>query len=474
MLRVALDIPPTFRAKALPKISAEPFSPNGATAVRQSPDPIVLPNHARVANAASLVVSDNIRARGFFFSLLLMEVLVFQMSVLPDTLELKSASRILNLGALTVFSVLALKALFQGRTRRASLFFVIPVALVLMGYSANFIRTFGVDHLGIAGILLPWTAALSVPFMRSFSLKKSWALFYRFMLGFSLLSCIEYGAVFAGRLTPTPIVTQNGVFVRGIATMFTELDDGSVWDRMYGVFYEPGTLAMFLIPAIAYALVFAKRWPLLVFLLCLLAAQSIGGYASLVVVVTLFIYWRTPRLSAKLLVFPFVVAGAGYVLADYFVPAYAAKGLSAATREEQVSMFGQNFFNLLREYPLGMPLVAGSTTNLDVHPLYSGSNFALFVAFHLGGFIAFAGYTALVVFSIIASIKYFAKYNPNKNMACAFISLPALAMYVFQRATIFDSALFAFLFAVPIMVVLRENSAGVAAPLAARGYKSGF
>lgn len=396
------------------------------------------------------------RARKPVFLLLMAVVLVFQFSALPDTLGIKPIGRVLNTAALVVLCVLSLRAFAEKRMAR-SWFFVIPVALLFVGYAMNFLRGFSIERLGQAGALISWAAALSVPFMRSYSLEKAWAMFYRFMFLFAVVACVEYAAVFSGRLAVTPFVSQNGYYLRGICTVFNERLDGSVDGRMYGVFAEPGTFAMFLLPAIAYALVFGKRLSLLVFLVCMWWTGSFGGEASLVVVVILFIQWKTRRRLVGLLVLPFVMAGAYYLYSNYFTPTLATtKSNSAMVRQDQVELFGAQWVETLTAHPLGMDL-PGGTTNLQADRSYIGSNFTPYVALASGGVVAFAGYLALLVLSLASSLKYFARYNPNPLSACAFISLSALLLFVFQRETILESALFAFLFATPIIEILRRS-----------------
>lgn len=389
-------------------------------------------------------------------SVLLLLVLVFQSSVLPDTLGLKSTGRALNAIILAAFAVLALAALFHAKIRKSSLYVVIPSGLVLVGYSINALRSVTTETLGFAGALLPWLAVISVPFMKSFDLARSWLFFFRFMLICALVSLVEYAAVFAGALTPTLIETTRGDFAKGVVTIFHVLEDGSVYDRMYGVFAEPGTFAMLLMPAIAYALVFSKRLALVVFLSCLFLTRSLGGFASLVVLLTMFVYWRTRRLSAQLLLSSSFVLTVAYFFGNFFLAAYESHNLSSTVREENVFLFYENFWHILWEYPFGIPLVGTSLTSLQGNVLYLGSNFAPYTAFVIGGVVALVGYSAVLLVSLIATVRYFAKNNPSEIMACAFISLPALQLFVFQRQTIFDLALFAFLFVSPIMMVFQK------------------
>jgi hypothetical protein len=69
--------------------------------------------------------------------------------------------------------------------------------------------------------------------------------------------------------------------------------------------------------------------------------------------------------------------------------------------------------------------------------------------------------------ALFTSMKFFARPHADRLMACAFISVPPLVVFVFQRVTIFESPLFAFLIAAPMLAVIRGAHA-VEAPGGAR------
>jgi hypothetical protein len=386
---------------------------------------------------------------------LLILVLLFQVSILSDTLAIKVIARAANLVALVAMLGFVI---FHRKPKTVSKIVAIPIALVFIGYAANVLRNASVETIGYAGMLLPWIAALAVPFVKSHDLEASWRLFFRFMFIFASISCVEYAAVFTGMLTPTLFETDRGEFYRGFFTLFHALADGSVYDRMYGVFPEPGTFAMFLMPAIAYALVRSKILALAVFMFCLFMTGSLGGFASLVVVVTLFIHWRTRRLPGSALLVIIIIAAISHFSLDFFVGRYEAKGLSATVREDNVLQFYEDFSDTILRYPLGSPLAGRSLTAVrEFDVKYVGSNFSPYTALLLGGIIAFGGYLAILAASTVATLRYFAKGDTQRTLACVFISLPPLLLFVFQRTTIVDSALFAFLFVPAISAVIRGD-----------------
>lgn len=401
-------------------------------------------------------------------SWLLLIVMVFQLSMLPDILGLRGTARAANAVALLAFLVMALRVDYRRVSAAVFLLFILPAGLVLAGYSINILRSVDLQSIGRLGMLLPWLAALSVPLMKSYSLEASWLLFYRFMLVSSAISCVEYWAVFSGVLATRPIESTYGSFVAGISTIYVALPNGRPYYRMLGVFPEPGTLAMWLMPAIAYALVFRHRVGLLIFLTALWLSQSLGGFASAVVLAGTFAWWRMRRLLVRVVIVAMLGAGVTYYVGDYFVTSYVSKARSATVREENALRFWGELGRQIVTRPLGAPLVGGSLADLGTFDRdYLGSSFAPYTALVLGGVSALLGYSAMIAVALFTSMKFFARPHADRLMACAFISLLPLIIFVFQRATIFDSPLFAFLIAAPMLAVIRRDEA-VALPGGAR------
>ena len=415
----------------------------------------------------SSVPSGSIRMRrrpGNGACLLLFIVLVFQLSILPDTLGIKPLGRVFNALALAAFLGLAVIAFARGHMGRVAGLYVVPVLLVVVGISINVARNLSVESLGAASALLPWLAALSVPFMRSLDTEQAWRIFYRFMLAASIVSALEYAAVFGGLFTPGAVHTDRGDFLKGVISLFYGLDDGSIHYRMYGIFAEPGTYAMYLLPAIAYAFVYRKWWALPVFIGCFYLTDSLGGYLSLVVLVVSYLFWRSRRRSVGLLVVAVVAFVGAYTLLGNFSGQYEQKQASRIVREENVTLFRDNFANIILSSPFGLPLTGKSMSELaNVNINYIGSNFEIYTVFVRGGILALLGYTIFLVWVAWRSVRFLFSGHRDRTLVCALVTLPALLLFVAQRETIFASALFAFLYAQPL---LRRRECGT---MSARG-----
>ena len=83
-----------------------------------------------------------------------------------------------------------------------------------------------------------------------------------------------------------------------------------------------------------------------------------------------------------------------------------------------------------------------------------------------GGILAFVGYTMFFFLNVIVLIKYYTQnHDPDRLTACAMLSLPGVLMFVFQRTTILETLLFAFLFSVPLLRVLTRKQSMLAAKI---------
>jgi len=407
-----------------------------------------------------------VKVRVDYLSLVLLSVLIFQISVIPDTLNIKPLARLINALVLLVLSMFLIFTINNKREKPILLYYSLPVLLVVCGYSINFILALSDSSLGQAGKLLPWIGALTIPFFKKIDVEKSWKVFYIFMFWSVLISLVEYFAIFGGVLTPTRIETDRGVFFKGIFSILHYLDGGIPYFRFYGVFAEPGTTAMFLIPALVYSLMYSKKIAICIFLLAMSLTVSLGGYFSLMITFYLFFSWKAGNMKyAKVgkSVLTLLVVLFGLISIGEFTRQYEKKQLSASVREDNVSNFLGNIGDIVMDKPFGFILEGKSLSELEgENENYVGSNFSFFVAFAQGGILSFLGYTLFFFTNVVVLIKYnIQKQDPDKILACAMISLPALLIYCFQRTTMLETMLYAFLFSVPIFRVLSGKDSKV-------------
>lgn len=379
-------------------------------------------------------------------------VFFFQISVIPDTLNIKSISRLINALMLLYFVFMLILILKKCFDVKIFLYYVFPVFTVILGFFFNFVLSFGFESLGQLSKFIPWLSFLIIPILIGDDFEKCWHLYYKILVFFTLISLLEYTAIFMGFLTPTMIETDRGVFFKGIFSILHYLDGGVVYYRYYGVFAEPGTAAMFMIPGIAYALIYSKLKSLFLFLSAFFLTFSLGGAVSLLVLFFLYFQWRSSNsarfsLIFKLFVFIFLIFIVLF-LADDFIQSFIQKQNSATVRVNNVEGFFENFFTIMLSNPFGLFLNGKSFSSLsESNEIYLGSNFTFYVAFVQGGVIGFIGYTIFFLTNCLFLLNaFFKKHNENKVYACVIISLPAMLLFCFQRTTILESALYSFLY----------------------------
>jgi hypothetical protein len=392
-------------------------------------------------------------------------VIAFQISVLPDTLGVGLMARAANSLALVLLFVCSISVLASQVSERVLVLYCLPIVLIIVGYLTNVLRSANLEALSYLGLIIPWFAALSVPFTKGFDAERYWRLFHGFMLVASIIALLEYVAVFWGFLQPSILETKRGEFLKGFLTIFLGLEDGTPYNRMYGVFAEPGTFAMYLLPALAYALVHRRILAAVLFLVCMLLTASLGGYLGIVLVAVAFVQWEARRRGA--VVSLFVALAAAVTVAcvfgtvyEFFANSYLDRGESAAARESNIDLFFRHFFDIAFEDPLGMKLHGDSLTELAKSDrLYIGSNFTIGNALVVGGLTSFIGYVVFLLVNTVCWLRAVSRTSHSKVMECVCVSFPAVLSFIVQRATIFDSALYSFLFAVPILSVLRRGPA---------------
>lgn len=392
-------------------------------------------------------------------------VLLFQLSMIKYTLGIGGVATVVNSLVLLGLSLLAAKNIVTGAFVPSVWgIYLLPGSLVYCGYLLNISMNLATNAgvVSALGLLIPWAAYLSVPFLIRNSIDGDtvWRFFYRFMFSVSVIGLLEYVAAFRGVLPLRAIDTPLGTFLSGGLSVFHSLDDGSPHDRLYAIFPEPGTFAMYLLPSIMYALVYKKYLGVIVFAGALYLTGSLGGFISLLLLVPLYVYVRvrSVRLSFGFSVFLLVILAAGligYVFPD-LSEAYLSKNLSAAVRVANVSNALENMPSLVLKYPFGMTLAEGSLSNI-VSEDYFGSNFALGSALVMGGLLSLLGYAMVLIYSLIIPLASLTERISNLDQRVVFPSLLVVMPFVVQRATVMDSAVFAFLFAPSIVRYLESR-----------------
>jgi len=240
----------------------------------------------------------------------------------------------------------------------------------------------------------------------------------------------------------------------GRFSLFHKLADGTPRFRFYASFLEPGTLAMWLLPIIAYAYFSRKYISLAILVTGLILTASLGGWISLLLLIVVIAFIKLNQKTKNNSIALVVTVFLSVILAASFSPSlidsYNKKTVSASVREENISRAIEKLPAIMFNNPIGIVLAGDSQSN-EENDAYIGSNVIPVVYFQNGGILAFFGYLSVLSVSFIYSLKSLRRNDLNLEEKVAFSSIIALMPFMVQRMTIFETAVFAFLWA-PIII----------------------
>lgn len=395
---------------------------------------------------------------GIFFCIIL-----FQLTALKYIWNLEGISKTLNTLILFFLIIYSIQNfLFQRFDKRVWYFYLLPGIMVLIGMMLNITYNvlFDFKLLNIFGLTIPWVAYVITPVLLKKKIINSlvlWNYYYKFLLYFNVLGLLDYVLVFGGYISFQQKETPYGLFSIGKFSLLFSMEDGELHFRYYSCFLEPGTLAMFLLPAIAYAFFNKKYIGLAILLISFFLTYSLGGMFSfiLLILIVIFILFRKSMEKALfgLSIVILMSLTIWFNYADFFKDSFENKGNSKTVREDNFSNSIKRLPELIVKYPFGLPL-ASETANFEKNKDYLGSNFTPVNSFQFGGFISFLGYIAVIFFSVGIALTRVLFFILNTEEKIVFSSLIVLFPFIVQRNVVWDSALYAFLFAPAIIHVL--------------------
>jgi hypothetical protein len=395
-----------------------------------------------------------------FVLLLFWTTLLFQATGLKYIWHLEDFSRFCNAAFFIGASAYAAYVLVNKTyTRRIAIYFLFPGLLICFSFCFNIAYSSASNPAVLAqfGLVLPWLAYILIPSFVASRTINSWALwnsYYYFMLVMSLSGLVEYFFVTQGWVETDSVKTPFGEFSLGIVSLFYSLEGGEIYDRLYGCFLEPGTLAMYTLPVVAYSYFSRKYISAVFFSFIIMLTSSLGGYISLAALFVMFFIVRSGRRLASRFIgiglFLLVGLMTTIVLLPRFSSSFAEKGESRLEREDSAVSFVRNLPDLLVAYPMGFPLVE-ATELAERNRDYAGSTFTPGNAFMLGGIAGLVGYLAVLFLSIRIALQAIAATRLSTEEAVVFSSVIVLFPFILQRSVVWDSAIFAFLFAPSII-----------------------
>ncbi|MHA8104538.1 hypothetical protein PPZ62_09040 [Aquirufa nivalisilvae] len=342
--------------------------------------------------------------------------------------------------------------------------YLLPSIMIFGGMSANIIY-YSLQNIKIItqlGNTLPWLYCLAIPYFikkQAININQLWKWYYYFFVVINLLSLFEYYSIYMGNLNFQYLETPYGPYVVNKFSWLYMMPDGFPHFRYYACFYEPGTLAMFLLPAISYAIFYKKYIGLVIFLGAFYFTFSLGGMISLFLLALVIIYISFAKNSKFLIGSVFITILMAIIgwwnLKDQFITEYEEKGNSSEVREKSFVKTIENIPVMLVKYPFGIEQ-AENTNELEKKDNYIPANFIVGYYINTGGFLALLGYLVVTLMTLMISIGAVMKGKLLKEEKVVFSSLIVLFPFIFQRSTIWESGLFALMYAPSLLLYMNK------------------
>ena len=387
---------------------------------------------------------------------------IFQITAYKFIWGIEWVSRALNIVTIIISSLYAINTLSRFKFDQNVInFYVIPGLLVYIGFFINISieSVLNINVINQYSLMIPWAIYLAIPGLVKFGkldVSSLWRYLHYFMLATVSISIVEYFLLFYGLIVPRPIVTDGGPFVAGYFSMLYAIETGELHYRFYASFMEPGTLAMFLLPAMAYAFLLRKYFSLVIYAVAMYMSDSLGGFVGVAMLIPLLIYFRFRKSAVLALVLTFLTLFFTITFfADNLLEQYEYKGNSRMDREVSALGMLENLPGLLLNYPFGLPLTE-SAEQSQKNAAYYGSTFTPGNAFNFGGILSFLGYLATLFVSLWYAIASLFRKGLSLDEQAAVVSILCLMPYIFQRTTVWDSSIFALMYAPFVICYLRR------------------
>ena len=232
-------------------------------------------------------VSDKIYYNSLTTLIFFIGTILFSLTMYRFIWSLETLSRLVN-SSLLVFGFLY----FIFNCSRNKYYYklwtniIIPAFLIVIGLTLNILISARSDIKILSSLcsVLPWVILLMLPDIyrqKQIDVIKLWKYSYYFMVVATSLGILDYVVIFVfGGDEVSIINTSYGVFLAGKFSIFHMLIDGTANYRFYSCFAEPGSLAMLLLPFIAYATYKKKYVGLIILLTGFVLTNSLGGFIS--------------------------------------------------------------------------------------------------------------------------------------------------------------------------------------------------
>lgn len=404
-----------------------------------------------------------------FVKLLFLCSFLFQISTLKFIWGIENISRICNIIILIVLLFYSFYSLTKSQPRLIWIRYFLPGILIFSGLFINIIinSLSNLKLLAQLGSLIPWLIFLLIPYLikyQKINVILLWKYAYYVMVIFVVLGLLDYYNIFILQKSGRFLITPYGSYIAGNFSMLHMLIEGIPHFKFYGFFIESANLAMMILPFLAYSFLTKRYIGMIILLIGFFFTFSFGGYLSLLLLTFLIFIYKSKKVNIPFMIFGLLIISllSYNILFNEFVQMYEHKGKSAEIREDNFLNSLRLFPEMIIKYPLGMPLNE-TTAQMEQNKLYVGSNFIPIRYLQTGGILSFIGYLLIIFRSLKLSLNIFlSKKTYNIEYIVVALSTIISIPYLFQRETIWESPLFAFLFA-PILVfeIIKKTNKGV-------------
>lgn len=336
-------------------------------------------------------------------------------------------------------------------TLKVFIFYLCPIFLILFGVLINFVKnviTSGSLSTNIA-VIFPYFYALTFAYYigcHKDILDKIFDLYVTAMTILSALAIIDVCAIFFGIYDVSSYAGSTEQYAKGAFAFYGMLDNGIIYPRMYGVFPEPGHLAMYLFPVLAFHFIKRNVLFFLINLVCFIATLSLGGYIGFLLAGLLMFFYSVSQKFRLVHIFSLIVGiSLIYISYDFLSDYYVSKGDSASIREGNFLYFFYNFKDMVVTYPLGYPFFESLEQAIIDERYVTSTNFTPFNIYLQGGLISMISYCYILAVAFYFVIKNHRKKDLYIRIFC--ITTPIFILFTVQRTTPFESSYFPFLLA---------------------------
>jgi hypothetical protein len=391
---------------------------------------------------------------GTLINVFLILYVVFMMTTLKFTLGLSSISIIFN----AFVFLLAMLIIFHGLANLKiellpSMLLILAFVLIsscLLNLFINW-EPFGLFQVVI--YLLPWLALMIVLVhgdVACRNYKSYWFWGNKFFVLLCFVGLCEYFAIYTLGYRPPIMVLDTGMgeYYVGYSTMLQKKIGLDIpYFRFQGPLGESGDLAMWASVFIVYNLLRHKYAYAAVLAVAIFGAFSPSVFISLMVGFLVYTWTRSA------LIMPIMLIGSGLVVAIFmsdiillYNNVTEMKAGSLGSRLEGNLDFINKLPFLINTYPFGIPFFESSGERIASGVGFSTSYGAIW-SYMIGGLMAFIIYIVFnLYFLFLSAYKiFFSKASLIENELYLYYLM--LFTYIVQRGTLFDFAIFPFLFA---------------------------